>query len=183
MGPVYYFDNGFRQYPGHAYTVAPSFVRPVSEGSVRLRSANPHESPAIALNWLGEREEIDTMIAATRMAIEIGSTGPLGEVAERNLDPGPGVLSDADIEAWLRAEVQHTYHASCTCRMGASDEDSVLDPSLRVRGVEALRVVDASAMPLVTGGNTNAPTIMIAEKASDLMLGSSAPARESAAVA
>jgi choline dehydrogenase len=183
MGPVYYFDNGFRQYPGHAYTVAPSFVRPVSEGSVRLRSANPHESPAIALNWLGEREEIDTMIAATRMAIEIGSTGPLGEVAERNLDPGPGVLSDADIEAWLRAEVQHTYHASCTCRMGASDEDSVLDPSLRVRGVEALRVVDASAMPLVTGGNTNAPTIMIAEKASDLMLGSAAPARESAAVA
>jgi choline dehydrogenase len=103
-------------------------------------------------------------------------------VAERNLDPGPGVRTDAQIEAWLRAEVQHTYHASCTCRMGASDEDSVLDPSLRVRGVEGLRVADASAMPFVTGGNTNAPTIMIGERAADFMLGLAPAAREAAAV-
>ena len=91
------------------------------------------------------------------------------------------VRSDADLEAWLRAEMQHTYHASCTCRMG---EDGVLDPELRVLGVDALRVVDASSMPFVTGGNTNAPTVMIAEKAADLMLGAGVSVgRETAVVA
>jgi choline dehydrogenase len=92
------------------------------------------------------------------------------------------VRSDEQLEAWLRATMQHTYHASCTCRIGA-DGDGVLDPALRVRGVDALRVVDASSMPIVTGGNTNAPTIMIAEKASDLMLGAAAPARDAEAAA
>jgi choline dehydrogenase len=124
------------------------------------------------------------MITALRRAFEIAESGPLGDIVETNIDPGPGVRSDEQLEAWLRAEMQHTYHASCTCRMGA-DGDGVLDPSLRVRGVDALRVVDASSMPFVTGGNTNAPTIMIAEKASDLMLGAApvAASSEAAAVA
>jgi choline dehydrogenase len=114
------------------------------------------------------------MIAALRTCFEIAENGPLGELIDTNIDPGPGVRSDEQLEAWLRAEVQHTYHASCTCRMGA-DGDGVLDPSLRVQGVEGLRVADASAMPRVTGGNTNAPTIMIGEKAADLILGRPAP--------
>ena len=184
MGAAYYSDNGFRTYPGHAFTIGPSFIRPTSEGSVRLRSANPHDKPLIHLNWLSERSEVEAMIAALRRAFEIAESGPLGDIVETNIDPGPGVRSDEQLEAWLRAEMQHTYHASCTCRMGA-DGDSVLDPSLRVRGVDALRVVDASAMPFVTGGNTNAPTIMIAEKASDLILGAApvAASSEAAAVA
>ena len=88
----------------------------------------------------------------------------------RNIDPGPGVLSDDQIEAWLRAELQHEYHPACTCRMGR-DGESVLDEELRVRGVEGLRVIDASAMPRVVGANTNAATIMLAERGSDLILG------------
>jgi choline dehydrogenase len=181
MGAAYYSDNGFRTYPGHAFTIGPSFIRPTSEGSVRLRSSNPHDKPLISLNWLSERSEVEAMIAALRRAFEIAESGPLGDIVDTNIDPGPGVRSDEQLEAWLRAEVQHTYHASCTCRMG---EDGVLDSQLRVLGVEGLRVVDASAMPFVTGGNTNAPTIMIGEKAADLMLGATAPVSEaSAAVA
>jgi choline dehydrogenase len=174
MGAAYYFDNGFRTYPGHAFTIGPSFIRPTSEGSVRLRSSNPHDKPLINLNWLSERSEIDAMVSALRTCFEIAENGPLAELVETNIDPGPGVRSDEQLEAWLRAEVQHTYHASCTCRMGA-DGDGVLDPSLRVRGVDGLRVVDASSMPFVTGGNTNAPTIMIGEKAADMILGATAP--------
>jgi choline dehydrogenase len=182
MGAAYYSDNGFRTFPGHAFTIGPSFIRPTSEGSVRLRSANPHDKPLIHLNWLSERSEVEAMVTALRRAFEIAESGPLGEIVDTNIDPGPGVRSDEQLEAWLRAEMQHTYHAACTCRMGA-DGESVLDPALRVRGVDGLRVVDASAMPFVSGGNTNAPTIMIAEKASDLMLGAAAPSREAAAVA
>jgi choline dehydrogenase len=80
------------------------------------------------------------------------------------------VKTDAQIEAWVRAEAQHTYHASCTCRMGREGE-SVLDPELRVRGVDGLRVVDCSSRPRITSGNTNAPAIMIGERAADLILG------------
>jgi choline dehydrogenase-like flavoprotein len=97
-------------------------------------------------------------------------SGPLGKQVVRNLDPGPGVVSDAQLETYIRTEVQHTYHPSCTCRMGREDE-GVLDAELRVRGVEALRVVDCSSMPRVTSGNTNAPAIMVGEKAADLILG------------
>jgi len=105
-----------------------------------------------------------------KLAREVAESGPLGRVAVRNIDPGPGVTSDAHVEAWIRAELQHTYHASCTARMG-SEDDGVLDPELRVRGIESLRVVDASSMPSVTSGNTNAPVIMVAEKAADLIAG------------
>jgi choline dehydrogenase len=170
FGAAYYFDNGFRTFPGSAFTIAPSFVGPRSEGSVRLRSADPHDKPLIHLNWLSDPAEMAAMVAACRYARELAGSGPLGEIVERNLDPGPGVASDEQLEAWIRAECQHTYHAACTCRMGAED-DGVLDADLRVRGVDALRVVDASSLPTITSGNTNAPAIMVAERAADLILG------------
>jgi choline dehydrogenase-like flavoprotein len=170
MGPAYYFDNGFRTYPGPAFTIAPCFLRPRSEGSVKLRSSDPHDPPAIHLNFLGEPEEVKAMVDAVRLTREIAESGPLGRAATRNIDPGPGVLSDDQVEAWLRAELQHEYHPACTCRMGRED-DSVLDEELRVRGVDGLRVVDASSMPRVVGANTNAATIMLAERGSDLILG------------
>jgi choline dehydrogenase-like flavoprotein len=181
FGSAYYSDNGFRAFPGSAFTLAPSFVSPRSEGTVRLRSADPQASPAIALNWLSEPGEMAAMVAACRFAREVAEGGPLGTTVVRNLDPGPGVASDEQLEAWIRANCEHTYHASCTCRMGAED-DGVLDPELRVHGAQGLRVVDASALPQITTGNTNAPVIMVAERAADLILGRALlPAEEPAA--
>src|SRR5215213_1407077 len=172
MGPVYYFDNGFRTYPNPAFTVAPSFFRPRSEGSVRLRSADPHDPPAIHLNFLSEPDEVKACVDAVRLSREIAESGPLGKLVTRNIDPGPGVLADDQIEAWLRAELQHEYHPSCTCRMGAED-DGVLDEELRVRGVDGLRVIDASSQPRIVRANTNAVAIMMGEKGADLILGKS----------
>jgi choline dehydrogenase len=170
LGAAYYFDNGFRTYPHPAYTLGPSFIQPTSQGEVRLRSSNPHDPPAIRLGWFQDPEEMRTVIEAVRMCREIAHSGPLGKVTVKNIDPGPGVASDEQIEAWVRAEAQHTYHPSCTCRMGR-DGEGVLDPQLRVRGVDGLRVADCSSMPRITSGNTNAPAIMIGEKAADLILG------------
>jgi len=170
FGAAYYFDHGFRTFPGSAFTMAPSFVGARSEGSVRLRSADPRAKPLIHLNWLSEPDEMAAMVAACRYARELAGSGPLGDIVERNLDPGPGVASDEQLEAWIRAECQHTYHPACTCRMGGED-DGALDPELRVRGVDGLRVVDASSLPTITSGNTNAPVIMVAERTADLILG------------
>lgn len=170
MGPVYYFDNGFRTYPNPAFTLAPSFFRPRSEGSVRLRSADPHDKPMIHLNFLSQPEEVKACVDAVRLCREIAESGPLGRVAALNIDPGPGVRSDEQIEAWLRAELQHEYHPSSTCRMGAEGE-GVLDEHLRVRGVDALRVVDCSSQPRIVGANTNAVAFMLGERSSDLILG------------
>src|SRR3954454_1780044 len=170
LGAAYYFDNGFRTYPNPAYPLGPSFVRPTSSSDVRLRSANPHDAPLIRLGWFQDPEEMRTVVQAIRLCREIARSGPLGDITTRNIDPGDGVETDEQIEAWVRAQAQHTYHASCTCRMGREDE-SVLDPELRVRGVEGLRVADCSSMPRITSGNTNAPAIMIGERAADLILG------------
>ena len=187
FGAAYYFDHGFRTFPGSAFTIAPSFVGPRSEGSVRLRSADPHDKPLIHLNWLSDPAEMAAMVAACRYARELAGSGALGDIVERNLDPGPGVASDEQLDAWIRAECQHTYHAACTCRMGGED-DGALDPELRVRGVDGLRVVDASSLPTITSGNTNAPVILVAERAADLILGrpllpDEDPATEPASVA
>ena len=182
FGAAYYFDNGFRTYPNPAFTLGPSFFRPVSEGEVRLRSADPFEPPVIRLGWLSDPSEMRAMVDAVRLCVEIAESGPLGRAVVRNLDPGPGVRSDEQLEAWVRAECQHEYHPSCTCRMG-SDGDGVLDEELRVRGVDGLRVIDTSAMPRIVGANTNAAAIMIAERASDLILGRSPLAAQDPAAA
>jgi choline dehydrogenase len=178
-GAAYYFDNGYRSYPNPAFTLAACYLRPLSEGSVRLRSADPHDPPAIHLNFLSQPEEVKAMVDAVRLCREIAESGPLGRAVVRNIDPGPGVGSDEQIEAWIRAELQHEYHAACTCRIGRED-DGVLDEELRVRGVDGLRVVDASSMPRVVAANTNAATIMLAERTSDLILGRKPLAPETA---
>jgi len=121
------------------------------------------------------------MIAAIRMVREWVATAPLAQVTGPNIDPGPGVTSDEHLEAWIRAEAQHEYHPTCTCRIGPEGE-GVVDEQLRVRGVEGLRVADASVFPRIPGGNTNAPAIMVGERASDLLLGRVAAPAVAAAV-
>src|SRR5919202_5862605 len=170
FAPAYFVDNGFADYDGHAITLGPVLISPRSRGELRLRSADPGDKPRILTNSLADRDDVAAMVAGMRRGRENLATEPLRSVVVRELFPGDAVRDDDDLEADLRRRVELLYHPVGTCRMG-TDEDSVVDEQLRVRGVEGLRVVDASIMPLVTGGNTNAPVIMIGERASDLIRG------------
>ena len=150
--------------------MGPVLVSPRSRGSIRLRSSDPDAKPRILTNSLAEPEDLAALVAGVKLAREWAQTAPLAEAAGREFHPGPDVRSDADIEAWVRAHVELIYHPVGTCRMGAADDDqAVLDPELRVRGVAGLRVADASVFPVIPGGNTNAPTMMVAERAADLI--------------
>ncbi len=168
FAPAYFVDNGFETYDGHAVTLGPVLVTPRSRGSVRLRSADPAAKPRILTNSLAEPEDVAAIVAGLRLGREIAAAEPLASVLGREIYPGAGVDTEADLEADVRRRVELLYHPVGTCRMG-SDEGAVVDPELRVRGVEGLRVADASVMPVIPGGNTNAPTIMVAEKAADLV--------------
>ncbi len=169
FAPAYFVEHGFETYDHDAMTNGPVLITPKSRGSVTLRSADPAAAPKILTNTLSEPEDLQALIAGVRIAREIAAQSPLREVATRELLPGPDV-GDDDLEGDVRRRVELLYHPVGTCRMGApGDELAVLDPQLRVRGIEGLRVVDASVMPVIPGGNTNAPTIMVAERAADLI--------------
>jgi choline dehydrogenase len=173
FAPAYFADNGFDEYSGHAITSGPVLVKPRSRGWVRLRSVDPAAKPRILTNSLAEPEDLEALRAGVERAREIAAAGPLAEVVGRELFPGPQVDTDEAIAADVRRRVELLYHPVGTCRMG-SGEDAVVGPDLRVRGLEGLRVVDASVFPLIPSGNTNAPTIMVAEKAADLIRGAAA---------
>ena len=161
---------------GHGYSCHVCVLRPRSRGQLRLGSADPARAPAIDLNMLSDPEDMETLVAGTRIVKNILAQLPLARFGARPMHHGQLRGDGSDDEAireLIRARADTAYHPVGTCRMGG-DVDSVVDPQLRVRGVERLRVVDASVMPLLVGGNTNAPTIMIAEKAADLILGRAA---------
>lgn len=170
FAPAYFVDHGAAEYDGHAITLAPVLITPKSRGHVRLRSADPEAKPRILTNSLSEPEDLAAMVAGVKRAREIVATGPMRAVTGRELFPGDDVQSDAEIEDDVRRRVELLYHPVGTCRIG-SGSDAVVDPELRVRGVEGLRVADASVMPLIPGGNTNAAAIMIGERAADLIRG------------
>ena len=170
FAPAYFAEHGAAEYDGHALTIAPVLIAPKSRGHVRLRSADPAAKPRILTNSLTEPDDVAALVAAVKLAREIAASGPMAEICGRELLPGRGFQDDSEIEADLRRRVELIYHPVGTCRMGSA-EDSVVDPELRVRGIDGLRVADASVMPTITGGNTNAPTIMIAERAADLVRG------------
>ncbi len=170
FGPVYYHDNGFDTIDGHAFSLAACVIAPKSRGRVRLRSADPDAKPVLVGNHLAEPDDVASLVAGIKLTHRIAQTEPLASVLGRWLVPSAPVETDEEIEAFAREEAELLYHPVGTCRMGAGDE-AVVDPELRVRGVEGLRVADASIMPTITGGNTNAPTIMIGEKAADLIRG------------
>jgi choline dehydrogenase len=154
----------------HALEVCPSLLHPESRGSVTLRSADPADKARIAFNFLSTEADRATMRAGVRICREIYSTNPLGDLLKEETKPGVKVKSDAEIDAYLRRSIDLGHHPCGTCAMG-TNADAVVDPQLRVQGIEGLRVVDASIMPRVPGGNTNAPTIMIGEKAADMIKG------------
>jgi choline dehydrogenase len=158
-------------------------VNPQSRGRVWLRSSDPAAKPHILTNSLSEPDDVASLVAGMRLAREIAAQQPMQEIVLRELKPGSGVTEQDDLEADLRRRLMLIYHPVGTCRMSDAGEDAVVDSHLRVHGVEGLRVVDASIMPVIPGGNTYAPTLMVAEKASDMLLGRQAPAPAGAAAA
>ena len=170
FAPADFRENGEVEYDGHAITMGPVLLTPKSRGDVRLRSADPGDKPRILTNSLSEPEDVASLVAGVKLAREMAATGPFRKVLGEELLPGPDAVDDDSIEEDARARVELLYHPVGTCRMGGS-EASVVDPELRVRGLQGLRVVDASVMPIIPGGNTNAPTIMVAERAADLIRG------------
>jgi len=171
LAPAYFADNGFEEYDGHAITIGPVLVAPRSRGELTLASADPAAKPTIVGSHLTERADIDALVWGIGKARELAASSPLAGALGREIYPGSAVGGDDEAVADdVRRRVELLYHPTGTCRMGG-DTDSVVDPELRVRGVEGLRVADASVMPTITRGNTNAPTMMIGEKAADLILG------------
>ncbi len=168
FGPAYYHDNGFDTIDGHAFSLAACLLKPKSRGRLRLRSADPGAKPVIVGNHLAEPEDVATLVAGIRLTHAIAAAEPLASVRGRTLVPSTPIETEEEIEAFAREEAELLYHPVGTCRMGA-DEGAVVDPKLRVNGIEGLRVADASIMPVITGGNTNAPAIMIGEKAADFI--------------
>jgi choline dehydrogenase len=149
--------------------IAPVLVSPKARGQVWLRSSDPTAKPRIITNTLSEQEDLDSMIAGMQLARGIADQGPLREIRIKELRPGPAAQDRADLEGDLRRRLMLIYHPVGTARMSDTHELAVVDSRLRVHGLAGLRVVDASIMPTITGGNTNAPTIMIGERASDLI--------------
>ncbi len=170
MGALYFDDHGASEHDAPAATIAPTLVAPASRGEVTLRSSDPSDKPKIVTNSLTEPEDVASMVAGMELAREIAASEPMRSTITRELKPGSGVSGRDDLESALRDRVELIYHPVGTCRMG-SDEEAVVDPELRVRGLQGLRVVDASVMPIIPGGNTNAPVIMVAERAADLIRG------------
>ena len=145
-------------------------LRPESAGTIRLKSMDPQEHPLIDANYLAERKDLDTLIAGVKMGREIFAQSGLDPYRAGEFQPGASVKTDAEIEQWVRSHCETIYHPVGTCKMGPdNDPMAVVDNQCRVRGLEGLRVVDASVMPTLVGGNTNAPTIMIAERVASFM--------------
>ena len=172
--PALVEDHGRSKGRMHAYQAHAGTMRPASRGWLELRSADPAEHPLIEPNYLAEARDRADLRACVHLTREIFAQPAFDRFRGRELQPGAAVMDDAAIDAFVRAKADSAYHPCCTCRMGV-DELAVVDPECRVRGLERLRVVDASIMPSMVSGNLNAPTIMLAEKAADLILGRPAP--------
>ena len=175
--PVPFLDGGLADPASRALSVLITLVAVGSRGKIRLRSSDPRHKPLIDPSYLSDLADLDPLVAAVGMAREYAAARPLSRQLKSEMAPGPEVRTDAEVREWIRGNLSTLYHPVGTCAMGgdsrlaASKLTSVVDTELRVRGVEALRVVDASVMPTVPRGNTNAPTIAIAERAADLIQG------------
>jgi choline dehydrogenase len=152
----------------HGYQLHVCQLRPESRGTIRLKSADPLAAPAIDPNYLSAPEDVETLVRGVEMAREIGRQPGFAPYNDGEAWPGPEVTDRSQLLEKMRGWAETIYHPVGSCRMGV-DERAVVDGQLRVNGVEGLRVIDASVMPFLVSGNTNAPTIMIAEKAADII--------------
>ena len=163
--------------PGLQFDIC--LLRPRSMGTVRLVGSDPETPPAIDPDWFSDPRDMADLIAGIRHMRRVAEQPALADIVSVETQPGAEAEDDDALEAAIRAHVSTGHHPVSTCRMGADDDPgAVLDAELRVRGFEALRVVDASAFPDQIGGNPSAPIMMMAEKAADLILGRPAPAAE-----
>ena len=171
--PAQLDEHGRNRLPGHGFTVHACVLRPASRGALTLRSALPTDPPRIQPRYLSEPRDLEVLLEGMRVSRAIIAAAAFARFRGRELFPGEGLTAVAELEAIVRRKAETIYHPAGTCRMGR-DPGAVVDSELRVCGVECLRVADASVMPRLIGGNTNAPTLMIAEKAADLVLGAAA---------
>ena len=172
--PAQLDDHGRNRLPGNGYTLHACGLRPRSRGRLSLVSASAADKPRIEAAYLSDAEGYDlkVMVEAVRLSREILAQPAFAPFRGEEVYPGARVQDEAGIVDFIRRKAESIYHPVGTCKMGAEDDaDAVVDPQLRVRGVRGLRVVDASVMPKLVGGNTNAPTMMIAERAADLIRG------------
>jgi choline dehydrogenase-like flavoprotein len=168
MAPTLFYDNGLHEVVRRGLTIATTLVRVQSRGHIRLRSADPTWHPEIEPGYFDDGSDLDAMVAGYRRMFEVAGEGPLKRFIDAPWEPPVANPTDEDIIASIGRMGQTLYHPVATCAMGTI-EGSVVGPDLRVHGVENLRVADASVMPAVPRGNTNAPTIMVGEKAADLI--------------
>jgi choline dehydrogenase len=154
--------------PVYAFTARVGILHALSRGWVRLRSSNPLDHPRIRFNMFAEQADLDAMVAAVKISRHIFSQSPMRELIAEELLPGKQLQTDGELAEAIRQQAEHRHHAVGTCRMG-TDDYAVVDAQLRVIGIENLRVADASVMPNDPSGNTNVPTLMIGEKAADLL--------------
>jgi choline dehydrogenase len=168
-----YFPNPFKKKAAvetnHGFTLRVGPVNPESRGEITLRSADPADPPKIHANYLQSEFDIDTMIRGIRLTRDVIAQAAFDDYRGRELSPGPDANSDQELTEWLRETAMTTFHPVGTCKMG-TDDMAVVDAELKVRGIAGLRVADASIMPIISSGNTNAPAIMIGEKAASLIL-------------
>jgi choline dehydrogenase len=170
FGPAFFINHGLTPIEGHGFTSGPTLVRPRSVGRIQLRSANPLDPPRIFANYYSDSRDADVMVEGIKITRMIAHAKAFAKYRGRETHPGDNVQSDQDLRAHVLKMSETLYHPIGTCKMGpGKDPSAVVDSELRVLGVEGLRVVDASIMPIIPGGNTNAPTIMVAEKAADMI--------------
>jgi choline dehydrogenase len=168
FGPVYFIEHGFANPQGHGFTLAPILLYPESRGRITLYENNPMTPPSIDPNYLASDIDLRTLVAGVQLARKIAAAAAFGPYRGDEVFPGADRADDEAIAEQIRLHAETLYHPVGTCKMG-NDPLAVVDAQLRVHGIAALRVVDASVMPTIVGGHTNAPTIMIAERAADFI--------------
>ncbi len=168
FAPAFFVDHGFGNPPGHGYTIGAVLLHPESKGSITLRSTNPADPPRIQANYLASENDLKLLIEGMKRCRQFGQAKALDAYRGAEFLPGAEVQSDEALAEFIRNRAETLYHPVGTCKMG-SDPLAVVDSQLRVQGIDGLRVVDASVMPSIISGHTNAPSIMIGERAADFI--------------
>ncbi|TMP24384.1 choline dehydrogenase [Pseudoalteromonas rubra] len=174
--------DGKSAFDGHGFQVHIGHNKPKSRGEVTIKSADPTQAPKIQFNYLAHQDDIEGFRACVRLTREIIEQPAFDAYRDGEIQPGKDVQSDAEIDAFVRQAVESAYHPSCSCKMG-EDDMAVVDSNTQVHGIDGLNVVDSSIFPTIPNGNLNAPTIMVAEKAADIILGQPALKANNAQVA